>query len=147
MKTTPTATRVVPDPAGRPLMRFTYDPATELLVGEWLQDLSPEVVRLGATATFERLVEWPARWALSDGSHVAGDWLDLLPWLEYELMPLLATNGLRAIAYWITLDPATQLGLSLLQRATDGALPIATFTDEPSARRWLVEQGAPRAVA
>jgi hypothetical protein len=112
----------------------------QLLVGRWLCHCTPEAVVAGMKTALELLALHPCRAVLSDGSAASGDWSDLVPWMQYDLLPRALAAGVRLIANVRSPDPASRLAHQDYARHAAQYVQIKLFDDAGLARRWLREQ-------
>jgi hypothetical protein len=128
------------DANGDLLLTQTYEPANQLLVARWSGIATPESVQTGVQAALAFAQRHPGvRIALSDGSQIAGDWLDLLPWVRYEFLPAFMTAGVRALAFLPSDDAHTRLGMIAFAEAAGALFPVRTYESESTAREWLAQ--------
>ncbi len=128
------------DAHGELLLTQTYEAAHHLLVARWTGIATPESVQIGVQAALAFAQRHPGvQVALSDGSQIAGDWLDLLPWVRYEFLPAFMTAGVRALAFLPSDDPHTRLGMLAFAEAAGALFPVRTYEDETTARAWLAQ--------
>jgi hypothetical protein len=111
-----------------------------LLVGQWVTYCTPEVVVMGMRLALEMLIAHPCRAILSDGSAATGDWSDLVPWMQYDMLPRLVSSGVRYIANVRSLDPAGRLAHQAYASYAAQYLTIRLFDDPQTARVWLRQQ-------
>lgn len=129
--------RIIYSPEGEPVVTLWFEPEAALLVIRWHGHITPEKVQIGAQATLAAAQEVPARTTFSDGSAVWGDWLDLLPWVQYDFLPAFIEAGMRALAFLPSADPDTRLGMLAFIQAASTVFPAQIHEEEASARAWL----------
>ena len=112
----------------------------QLLVGRWSGYCTSEAIQESVRLGMEMITmstKQPPRAVLSDGSAAMGDWLDLVPWMQYDLMPRLIQAGIQFIANVRSADPAGRLAHQDYARVAAQYLKIRLFDDAASARQWL----------
>src|SRR4051812_45037660 len=77
-----------------------------LLIDRWLGHCTPDNVALGMNRVLAILARHSCVAVLSDGSAATGDWLDLVPWMQYDMLPRLVGTGIRYVANVRSGDPA-----------------------------------------
>ena len=138
-----TVDETVTDAAGARILTLTAVPAESLLVSRWYGHLDAAAVQHASHIALAFVTRHPTLYcSLSDSTHVSGDWLDLLPWLGYELLPALQQTNIRAAAFLAPTDPSTRLGITSFMRAAQGVFPAQLFEREADARRWLTTYAA-----
>lgn len=129
--------RVIYSPEQEPVITLSFEPVGALLLIRWHGHITPEKVQIGAQAALAAAQEVPTQTAISDGSAVWGDWLDLLPWVRYDFLPAFIEAGVRALAFLPSADPATRLGMMAFIQAASSVFPAQIHEEEAGARAWL----------
>lgn len=111
----------------------------QLLVGRWVGHCTPDTVVTGMRAAIELLTVNPCRAILSDGSCATGDWSDLVPWMQYDMLPRLIATGVRYVANVRSSDPAGRLAHQQYAQHAAQYLTIRLFDQLEPARIWLRE--------
>ena len=119
---------------------ITIEESSELLVGRWLGHCTPETVVTGMSLALRLLSHYPCRAVLSDGSGATGDWSDLVPWMQYDMLPRLVEAGVQFIANVRSPDPAGRLAHQEYARHAAQHLTIRLFDEPQSAREWLRQE-------
>ena len=131
------------DHHGARLLTLTAVPAESLIVGRWHGHASPESVQRGAYAVLAFVQEHPeCRVGLSDGTHIRGEWMELLPWICFDFLPQFIDAGMQAVAFVPPEDPATRLAITTFSLAARVVFPSRVFENETEARRWLATHTA-----
>lgn len=133
----PPSIRTVHSPAGEPIITLSFEPASALLVARWHGHRTPDLVQIGAKELLLTLQQVPAQALFCDSSSVIGDWLDLMPWVEFEFLPAITASGIRALAFLPSTDAAHQLCVQMLAQLASTILPARIHTSEAAARTWL----------
>lgn len=130
----------ITDVTGARLLTLTLAPEHSLYVGRWYGTATPESIQLGMRAVLSFITRHPGLCcALSDGSRIQGDWVELMPWVNYEFLPAFLDLGIRAIAFVPSQDPGTRLGITTFSITARQELPVGVFETELAARRWLAQ--------
>ncbi len=111
-----------------------------MLVGRWVGHCTPEAVAKGMHIALDLLALHPCRAILSDGSGATGDWSDLVPWMQYDMLPRLVELGVQLVANVRSPDPAGRLAHQEYARFAAQYLQIRLFDDPQSAREWLRQE-------
>lgn len=77
---------------------------------------------------------------LSDGSTTLGDWSELLPWMQYDLLPRLVAVGIRYTANVRSPDAAARLAHVAYSHVANQHLRNEMFDEVEAARTWLLAQ-------
>ncbi len=123
-----------------PIVQLQLSFGGRLLTARWLGNSTPENLLRGAQQVVKLVGRYHVPVVLSDGSQSSGDWSDVLPLIEYEVLPSLVGLGLRGLALVSSSFAPSQMALHELAR-TARAHPIATglFDTLPPAQRWVME--------
>ncbi len=109
----------------------------QLLVGRWVGHCTPDAVVKGMRVAHEMLTLQPCPAILSDGSAAVGDWSDLIPWMQYDMLPRLVETGVRFIANVRSPDPASRIAHQNYAQFASRYLTIRLFDEPGQAREWL----------
>lgn len=137
------ANQTVYDDDGARLLTLAAVLNESLILGRWYGYASPTSVQHGASAVLTFIEQHPTCCvALSDGTRISGDWMELLPWACYDFLPRFVGAGIRALAFLAPEDPATRLGVTAFALAARVVFPAKVFEEEEEARRWLATYAA-----
>lgn len=132
--------RPILNDAGVLLGLMTIEENRQLLVGRWVGHCTPDAVVTGMRTALDMLTLYPCRAVLSDGSGATGDWSDLVPWMQYDMLPRLVEAGVRFIANVRSPDPAGRLAHQDYARFASQYLRIRLFDEPRSAHDWLRQE-------
>ena len=117
----------------------------QLLVGRWVGDFNAEKVEAAIRVSLDMVPLGPCRAVLTDGSGATGDWSELVPWMQYDMLPRLVELGVNLVAKVRSADPSARLAHQDYARFAARYISIRLFDDPHSARTWLrqmlAEQG------
>lgn len=128
------------DKFGEPLVDISYVAADALLFLRWRGHVTAdEIVRVAREGRKYR-ARYAYRRILNDKRAASGDWSEALPWMQFEWAPRAVAFGIRAMADIVS----PQIGYvpvnEAFAQAVRGQLPVAVFTDEAEALRWIRAQ-------
>jgi hypothetical protein len=131
----------LPDAHGALLAEFDFFPEHEILWVHWHGHLTPAAVVAATEAAIELRPNGTApRRLLSDESQASGDWSEAMPWMQYEWLPNAARQGLKAMAFVMSPDPASTSGDSGFIADGQRLMAIGVFRNTLSAWQWLLRQ-------
>ncbi len=108
------------------------------MIARWFGVATPESVMRGVQGIVVFLRHRPGVCVvISDASQIVGDWIELLPWLRYDFLPVFLEIGIRALAFLPSEDLSAQHGVSVFSQAASALMPVQTFPTETEARAWL----------
>ena len=141
MFTTPTIhLTTFADKFGAPMVDFYFVEADALLFLRWQGHVTAdEIVRTAIAGS-----EWRDRYAyqriLNDKREATGEWSEALSFMQFEWAPQAVAHGIRAMADILSLDVGDRVASAAFVRAMREQLPMAVFTDEAEALRWIRTQ-------
>jgi hypothetical protein len=128
------------DEHGNHLVELFYAAEQELLQVQWFGNITGREV-IYVAKEFQKLQKkLQVSLLLNDKSHATGDWADCMEWLEYDWLPQVITEGLRAVAYVFSPDIGSHSASIEFSGRVGQHLPIKLFFDVASAREWLDTQ-------
>jgi hypothetical protein len=122
---------------GEVLGSIQIEPDLQLLIGHWQCDANPENIAVGLNAALEIVQHFRCRAIISNGTEGTGDWSDMLPWLQYQMLPDLLRHGIQFVANVSSSDPGGRLAHQKLAQQAAGILTLRLFDNLASARAWL----------
>lgn len=134
----------LPDQHGALLAEFDFFAEYQTLRVRWHGHLTATSIVQGTQAgmALRHNGVAPCR-ILNDKTRTSGDWSEALPWLQYDWLPLAATNGLQAIAFLPSQDASSQTGDRELMTAMRQQVQLGIFHSEAQAWQWLARRGRP----
>ncbi|TGE08073.1 hypothetical protein [Hymenobacter fodinae] len=128
------------DAHGNRLVELYYAPEKELLHVEWFGNITGREVIYVAQEFLKLQKQIQVSVLLNDKSNAAGDWTESMEWLEFDWLPQVLCEGLRAVAYVFSPDAGTHYVSKDFSERVAQYIPIKLFYDVPSARQWLNSQ-------
>lgn len=141
----PAAQRLLalPNAHGALLAKFDYFAAHDTLWVCWHGHLTPAAVVEATSIAIElRPQDTAPRRLLSDESQASSDWSEAVPWMQYEWLPDAARQGLRAMAFVASANPAGTTGDPEFLADARRLMVAGVFRDALSAWHWLQQQAA-----
>lgn len=129
--------RPILGPDGQLLVSVSIEENGRLLVGRWHGHCTAEMVQYGMLRMLPTLERYRCVAVLSDGSAASGDWSELLPWMQYELLPRVVRAGVRFAANVRGENPASRLAHQEYAHRAGRYLGMRLFDDTATARAWL----------
>ncbi len=124
--------------AGELLGYMSLEEGGQLLVGRWVGDFDAEKVEAAIHVTLNMIPPGlQCRAVLTDGSGATGDWSELVPWMQYDMLPRLVELGVNLVAKVRSADPSARLAHQDYARFAARYISIRLFDDPHSARAWL----------
>ena len=125
------------DKFGEPLVDLYFVEADALLFLHWHGHVTAdEIVRAATTGS-----QWRAQYSyqriLNDKRAASGEWSEALPWMLFEWTPRAVAFGIRAMADIVARPFGYQPVNEAFAEAVRDQLPVAVFTDEAEALRWI----------
>ena len=96
---------------GATILRYEFESNNQVLHVEWQHGPVVDDVKLGFQTVAHLLVENKCAFVLSDSKYSVGDWSELIPWVRYEFLPLVISNGLRYLVDVLPIDPANSFSV------------------------------------
>ncbi|TGD82816.1 hypothetical protein [Hymenobacter wooponensis] len=128
------------DAHGNRLVELYYAPTRELLHVEWFGNITGREVIYVAQEFLKVQKQLNISVLLNDKSHATGDWTESMEWLEFDWLPQVLLEGLRAVAYVFSPDAGTHYASRDFSERVARHIPIRLFYDVPSASKWLNSQ-------
>jgi hypothetical protein len=128
------------DEHGNHLAELLYAEEQELLQVQWSGNITGREVIYVAEEFLKLQKKLQVSLLLNDKSHATGDWADCMEWLEYDWLPQVISEGLRAVAYVFSPDIGNHYASIEFSDRVGQHLPIKLFYDVPSAWNWLDTQ-------
>jgi hypothetical protein len=128
------------DAHGNRLVELYYAPDRELLHVEWFGNITGREVIYVAQEFLKVQKQLHITALLNDKSHASGDWTESMEWLEFDWLPQVLLEGLRAVAYVVSPDAGTHYASRDFLERVARHIPIQLFHDVPSANKWLNSQ-------
>ncbi len=135
-------TRPVLGPNGEPIGTISIeDEGTgAILIARWLMRCPHEVVMGAFLFGMELFEQYSCVAFINYGLEAASEWNELIPWLEYDILPRSLTIGIRAVAIVHSTDPSEGLALYQVMHYVSQHVPMQAFGDYATARRWVSNQ-------
>ncbi len=105
---------------------------------KWQGYITADDVVAAASAYLAYIQLEPCSKLLNNKFDVAGDWIEVNSWLEYEWLPQVVEAGLRCITHVYSTDMLSQFSARDLYFRISPYLQIETFTDREQAINWLL---------
>ncbi len=128
------------DKFGEPLVDLYYVAADALLFLHWHGHVTADEIVRAATEGGQWRTHFAYQRILNDKRDGTGEWSEALPWMQYEWTPRAVAHGIRAMADIVSLHIGDRPVSQAYAQAVREQLPVAIFTDEAEALRWIRAQ-------
>lgn len=115
---------------------IAHDAKVNCLYVMWRGTQTAEGTQAKCALLLQQVKRHRIRYLLNDSSQSLDGWHEVGRWLEMDFFPLLANNGIRAIAWVNAKDWPARTATSQVLRHTTRPL-LDTFDDVEAAHTWL----------
>ncbi|MDQ2769256.1 MAG: hypothetical protein M3Y54_02000 [Bacteroidota bacterium] len=141
MFTTPgTHLTTLADKYGERLVDLYYVEADALLFLRWHGHVTADEIVRAITEGGQWRTRYTYQRILNDKRAASGEWSEALPWIQYEWTPRAVARGIRAMADIVSLQIGDRPVTEAFAQAVRDQLPVAVFTNEAEALRWIRSQ-------